>query len=211
MKKSPTPGQQRGALATKTKAQAFAMSMRDTINGCLGMRPTYIARGFNEEGIPSANGGKWTARSVLNLIEQIEQLPPAPVSPEQIEAEKLKREQQRAECAEFLKGIARGRWTLYPDHWDRKKGFVQENEAFDTSPLTANEAADLEYLEAEVKRQAERDAEAARFVGPLKPDYLTLERLRLEREEKAERSATGRRAAEAKKLKKQRRKQAAEE
>jgi DNA invertase Pin-like site-specific DNA recombinase len=62
-----------------SKADTFAERMYPTIINMMavqGMSMNAIARDFNEKGVKTARGGEWTAKTVSNIIERMENVQP---------------------------------------------------------------------------------------------------------------------------------------
>ena len=58
---------QQGAEAQRQQANARAQQLSDILAEFAGESANATAKALNERGLPSARGGKWTARSVLNV------------------------------------------------------------------------------------------------------------------------------------------------
>ena len=58
---------QQGAEAQRQQANARAQQLSDILAEFAGESANATAKALNERGLPSARGGKWTARSVINV------------------------------------------------------------------------------------------------------------------------------------------------
>ncbi len=200
MKKRATAGQKRGARATKAKALEFALSLRGKVDEHLewGASLNQIAQEFNDEGVPSPRGGRWTAKSVSNLVKCLEQLPPAPVSQEQLNAEKQKREQQRAKLAALLKDEC----LALPITAKRRRETGGQLELDDESDLDGLAPEELDEM---IKHHRALEADARKF-GPPKPHGWTMVELEFERKEKEAKAAARREALEERQRRKEQQK-----
>ena len=58
---------QQGVEAVRRKADARAQQLSEILSEFAGESANATAQALNERGLPSARGGKWTARSVINV------------------------------------------------------------------------------------------------------------------------------------------------
>ena len=58
--------------ALRQAADARAKQFGDIFAEYIGVSANAIAKALNERGLPSGRGGKWTARSVINLRARLE-------------------------------------------------------------------------------------------------------------------------------------------
>jgi DNA invertase Pin-like site-specific DNA recombinase len=59
--------QRQGVAAMQERADARALQFGDIFAEYAGMSANAVAKALNERGLPSGRGGKWTARSVINV------------------------------------------------------------------------------------------------------------------------------------------------
>jgi DNA invertase Pin-like site-specific DNA recombinase len=64
--------QQQGVAAVRQRADARAQQFGDIFTEYSGESANAVAKALNERGLPSARGGKWTARSVINIRKRLE-------------------------------------------------------------------------------------------------------------------------------------------
>lgn len=62
---------QRGADAGRQQADARAAQLAEFFREYAGLSANAAAKALNERGLPTARGGRWTARSVINVRERI--------------------------------------------------------------------------------------------------------------------------------------------
>ena len=64
--------QRQGVAALRERAAARAQQFGDIFAEYAGVSANAVAKALNERGLPSWRGGKWTARSVINLRARLE-------------------------------------------------------------------------------------------------------------------------------------------
>jgi hypothetical protein len=64
--------QQQGIAALRERADARAQQFSDIFAEYAGESANSVAKALNERGLPSGRGGKWTARSVINVRARLE-------------------------------------------------------------------------------------------------------------------------------------------
>jgi hypothetical protein len=57
---------QQGVEAQRQQADARAQQLSEILSEFAGQSANAVAKALNERGLPSARGGKWTARSVIS-------------------------------------------------------------------------------------------------------------------------------------------------
>ena len=62
---------QQGAEAQRQQANARAQQLSEILAEFAGESANATAKALNERGLPSARGGKWTARSVINVCARL--------------------------------------------------------------------------------------------------------------------------------------------
>ena len=63
--------QQQGVEAVRQQADARAQQLGEILPEFAGQSANATARALNERGLPSPRGGKWTARSVINVRNRL--------------------------------------------------------------------------------------------------------------------------------------------
>ena len=58
---------QQGVEAQRQQADARAQQLSEILSEFAGQSANAIAKALNDRGLPSARGGKWTARSIINI------------------------------------------------------------------------------------------------------------------------------------------------
>ena len=58
---------QQGVEAIRRQANARAEQLDEILSDFAGESANATANALNERGLPSARGGKWTARSIINI------------------------------------------------------------------------------------------------------------------------------------------------
>ncbi len=64
--------QRQGVAAMRARADARAQQFGDIFAEYAGESANAVAKALNERGLPSGRGGKWTARSVINVRARLE-------------------------------------------------------------------------------------------------------------------------------------------
>ena len=64
--------QAKGSLALKAAADVFAANTKPHLDNLKGMSAQATARKFNERGVPTASGGKWSATTVIRAQRRLE-------------------------------------------------------------------------------------------------------------------------------------------
>ena len=64
--------QRQGVAAMQREADARARQFSDIFAEYAGESANSVAKALNERGLPSGRGGKWTARSVINVRARLE-------------------------------------------------------------------------------------------------------------------------------------------
>ena len=64
---------QQGAEAQRQQADARAQQLSEILSEFAGQSANAIAKALNDRGLPSARGGKWTARSIINIRARLEE------------------------------------------------------------------------------------------------------------------------------------------
>jgi hypothetical protein len=59
--------QQQGIEAVRQQAHARAQQLSEILSEFAGESANSTAKALNERGLPSPRGGKWTARSIINV------------------------------------------------------------------------------------------------------------------------------------------------
>lgn len=67
-----TEAQAKGQATNKAQADEFAAHLKNIIYPLLGNSYNAIAKELNQRGVKTARGGEWTARSVINVWERIQ-------------------------------------------------------------------------------------------------------------------------------------------
>ena len=58
---------QQGVEAIRRQANARAEQLSEILSEFAGKSANAVAKALNDRGLPSARGGKWTARSIINI------------------------------------------------------------------------------------------------------------------------------------------------
>ena len=61
-----------GVEAHRQQADARAQQLSEILSEFAGQSANAVAKALNERGLPSARGGKWTARSIINIRARLE-------------------------------------------------------------------------------------------------------------------------------------------
>ena len=64
---------QQGVEAQRQQADARAQQLSEILSEFAGQSANAIAKALNDRGLPSARGGKWTARSIINIRARLEE------------------------------------------------------------------------------------------------------------------------------------------
>ena len=64
---------QQGVEAQRQQANARAQQLSEILSEFAGQSANAIAKALNDRGLPSARGGKWTARSIINIRARLEE------------------------------------------------------------------------------------------------------------------------------------------
>jgi hypothetical protein len=64
--------QQQGVEAIRRQANARAQQLGEILSEFVGQSANAVAKALNDRGLPSARGGKWTARSIINIRARLE-------------------------------------------------------------------------------------------------------------------------------------------
>ena len=64
--------QQQGIEAVRQQADARAQQLSEILSEFAGESANATAQALNERGLPSARGGKWTARSIINVRARLD-------------------------------------------------------------------------------------------------------------------------------------------
>ena len=63
---------QQGIEAVRRNADARAQQLSEILSEFAGESANATAQALNERGLPSARGGKWTARSIINVRARLD-------------------------------------------------------------------------------------------------------------------------------------------
>jgi DNA invertase Pin-like site-specific DNA recombinase len=63
---------QQGVEAIRQQANARAQQLGEILSEFAGQSANAVAKALNDRGLPSARGGKWTARSIINIRARLE-------------------------------------------------------------------------------------------------------------------------------------------
>jgi DNA invertase Pin-like site-specific DNA recombinase len=63
---------QQGVEAQRQQADARAQQLSEILSEFAGQSANSVAKALNDRGLPSARGGKWTARSIINIRARLE-------------------------------------------------------------------------------------------------------------------------------------------
>ena len=64
---------QQGVEAQRQQADARAQQLSEILSEFAGQSANATAKALNDRGLPSARGGKWTARSIINIRARLEE------------------------------------------------------------------------------------------------------------------------------------------
>jgi hypothetical protein len=62
----------RAARMVEHQADARAQQLSEILSEFAGQSANAVAKALNDRGLPSARGGKWTARSIINIRARLE-------------------------------------------------------------------------------------------------------------------------------------------
>ena len=76
-RRAPRPSRARGAATSAASAQAFAERLRPVLAELADLSANAAAAELDRRGIATARGGKWTARSVIDVRQRLKRPRPS--------------------------------------------------------------------------------------------------------------------------------------